>query len=261
MSLGIIQGRLLKPIEGNIQEFPSKNWKEEFETIKDLNLNHIEWIITNKSFNEGVLDLDVSDYSDKISSVTCDNLISKEIINHEFLSKQLRPICEWAIKNNIKVISIPLLEDSQILTKPSTHNLYNFKKALKPYSLVFPELEFHFEMESPWHIANELVSDCPNFFLIYDTGNITSCGFDHKEWITNSLPLIKNVHLKDRTIKPLKTVKPFTGDTDFKLIFKTLKELNYDGKFTLQLAREEEGNEIETTKKHIKLFKNLINEK
>mgnify|MGYP003676700629 FL=1 len=238
-----------------------KKWEHEFDIIKKLGLSHIEWIITNKSLSEGVLNLDVSKYSDNISSVTCDNLVSKNIVSHEFLAKQLRPICEWAIKNDIKVISIPLLEDSQILTKQSTHNLYNFKMALKPYSLVYPELEFHFEMESPWDIANELVKDCPNFFLIYDTGNITSCGFDHKEWITNSLPLIKNVHLKDRTIKPLKTVKPFTGDTDFNLIFKTLKELNYSGKFTLQLAREEEGNEIETTKKHIKLFKNLINGK
>jgi hypothetical protein len=257
MKLGIIQGRLLNPIDGNIQEFPKKNWEDEFDIIKKLGLSHIEWIITNKSLSEGVLNLDVSKYSDNISSVTCDNLVNKNIVSHTFLSKQLRPICEWAIKNNIKVISIPLLEDSQISTTNQTHNIYNFKKALIPYSLIYPELEFHFEMESSWNITTELVKDCSNFFLIYDTGNITSCGFDHKEWITNNLQFIKNVHLKDRTVNPLKTVEPLTGDTDFTLIFKTLNELKYKEIFTLQLARGKEGDEIKTIKEYIKLFKHL----
>ena len=34
MKIRIIQGRLLPPIDGFIQEFPIENWKNEFEILK-----------------------------------------------------------------------------------------------------------------------------------------------------------------------------------------------------------------------------------
>ena len=207
MELGIIQGRLLSPVEGEIQEFPKDEWEKEFDLIKETGLSHIEWIITNKSFNDGVLDLDVREYSNKISSVTCDNLINEGIFHSTFLMNQLKPICDWVISNNIKAISIPLLEESTI----TESNKENFYELIKWYGKTYSEIDFYFEMESDWGIPLELVKVSPNFFLIYDTGNITSCGFDHNEWIKHCHTFIKNVHLKDRTINPLKTVRPFTG--------------------------------------------------
>tara|TARA_B110000211_G_C14026947_1_gene530318 strand:+ start:492 stop:1271 length:780 start_codon:yes stop_codon:yes gene_type:complete len=257
MNLGIVQGRLLKPVEGNIQEFPKNEWEKEFGIIGELGLTHIEWIITNKSFYEGVIDLKISDYKDKISSITCDNLITSDIFKSSFLEKQLKPICDWALKNGVNKISIPLLEDSTI----TPQNKRKFFDIIISYGLLYPELEFHFEMESDWGISLELVKSSPNFYLIYDTGNITSCGFDHSEWIKNCIPYIRNVHLKDRTKKPIRTVKPFTGDTNFNLIFDKLKYFDYNGLYTLQLARGKDGEEIITTKEHIKLFKNLYEEK
>lgn len=257
MDLGILQGRLLPPVDGLIQEFPKNNWEDEFDSIKSLGLNHIEWIITKKSFNEGVLELDISKYSPHISSICCDNLIDKEITNPYFLSKQLKPICEWAIKNGINAISIPLLEDSGV----TPHTINRFRKTLSHYGFVYPDLEFHFELEADYDLALNMVTAAPNFFLIYDTGNITSCGYDHEIWLTCCSHVIKNVHLKDRTINPIATVKPFTGDTNFDLIFKTLSERKYKGKFTIQTAREIDGGEYNTIKKHITLFKDLYNEK
>jgi hypothetical protein len=257
MELGIIQGRLLKPIDGNIQEFPKTDWEKEFDIIDQIGITHIEWIITNKSFSESVLDLDISKYSNKISSVTCDNLINVKITDINFLKDQLKPICDWVLSNGIKAISIPLLEESTI----TETNKQNFYDLIEWYGKTYSEIDFYFEMESDWGIALDLVKLSPNFYLIYDTGNITSCGFDHSEWIKNCHPYIKNVHLKDRTINPLKTVRPFTGDTDFSLIFDKLKNYNYNGLYTLQLAREKDGEEIITTKKHIKLFRDLYEEK
>lgn len=257
MNLAIIQGRLLPPVNGHIQEFPKHDWIKEFNYISDLGLNYIEWIITRKSFDEKVLNLNVKSFNTKISSITCDNLITNEIFSSDFLSKELKPICDWAVMNGIKSISIPLLEDSKL-----THeNKFEFFNLIKAYSLVYPELEFHFEMESDYSIAIELAKLSKNFYLIYDTGNITSCGFDHEEWLTNCIEYIKNVHLKDRTINPIKTVEPLTGDTDFELIFETLNKLNYKGLFTLQLARGDEGKEIETTIKHMQIFKKIYEEK
>jgi hypothetical protein len=43
--LGIIQGRLLPPIDNHIQEFPLNNWKEEFDHINKVKISFIEWIV------------------------------------------------------------------------------------------------------------------------------------------------------------------------------------------------------------------------
>jgi hexulose-6-phosphate isomerase len=251
---GIIQGRLLPPVDGHIQEFPKDNWREEFDRLDELGLTHIEWIITKKSFEEGVLDLDIREYADRISSICCDNLIHKDIRDNRFLAEQLRPICDFAVKNGIGVIGIPLLEDSEVYY----HNKRVIIDALAPYGEVYPELEFHFEMEAPVDIATELVGACHNFFFTYDTGNITSCGYDHSDYLQAMLPKIKNVHLKDRTRDPIATVEPGAGDTDFELIFDVLKKNNYICSLTIQTARGEDGKELETIKRHKKFYEQFI---
>ena len=44
-------------------------------------------------------------------------------------------------------------------------------------------------------------------------------------------------------------------------IFKKLKSIDYNGLYTLQTAREERGNEIETVKKHKEIIREFYNEK
>lgn len=252
MRFGIIQGRLLPPIDGHIQEFPKDDWRKEFWLAKCNNINHIEWIITKKSFDNGITNKDIRSHSKMISSICCDNLIDKQISNTEFLSKQLRPICEFALFNDIKVISIPLLEDSLMPEK----NNDDFIKLFQSYGTVYPDLEFHFEMESPVEVALKLIKSSKNFFYTYDTGNLTSCGYDHKEYLETIMPYVKNVHLKDRLNQ--NTVEPGSGETNFKLIFDILKKNKYNCLYTLQTARGTTGNEVETIKRHIKFYEQFI---
>ena len=72
---------------------------------------------------------------------------------------------------------------------------------------------------------------------------------------------ITQVHIKDRVRNPLETVIPGEGDTDFSLIFDKLKSINYDGIYTLQTAREKDGDEGETIKKHKEIIERFYNEK
>ena len=82
MRIGIIQGRLSRPIEG-FQECPV-NWQQEFSLLPELNLNHIEWIVTKKSFGTNpIFTDDVSRYP--ISSICADNLVDERIIDKEYL--------------------------------------------------------------------------------------------------------------------------------------------------------------------------------
>jgi hypothetical protein len=73
MKLGILQGRLLPPVDNKIQEFPT-NWEDEFQLIDSIGLNHIEFIITNKSFNQ-FKNISLEKYKKNISGICCDHII------------------------------------------------------------------------------------------------------------------------------------------------------------------------------------------
>ena len=109
MNIGIIQGRLSPPVEG-FQDCP-ENWPREFALLDSLGLFHIDWIVTEKSFkNNPIFFENVNGYL--INSICADNLVSERIFGE--LQSGLVPICNAAVRNNIKNITIPLLEDSNV---------------------------------------------------------------------------------------------------------------------------------------------------
>ena len=247
--LSIIQGRLLPPIDNHIQEFPSNNWREEFDHIDKVKISFIEWIVTKKSYNS-LFQLDLTSYSEKISSICCDHIIDNRIIDNKFIEKYLNSVCDFCIKNNIKNITIPLLEESSI-------NEDNFDILKNNFLILgdnYSQLNFYFEIDAHYSLVKRFISSHKNFFFTYDTGNLTSTKFSHSEYIEAIFEHIKNIHLKDKIINPPKTVKPLFGNTDFFIIFKLLKKMNYKGIFTLQTAREKEGFELKTIQEHKKIF-------
>ena len=114
MNLGIMQGRLSLPVDGHIQEFPT-HWMGEFMVLQRSDLNHLEWLVTEKSFrNNPILVPQYSLNYMPISSICADNLVDERITDKEFLFSNLTPICEGALKNGVSRITIPLLEESSV---------------------------------------------------------------------------------------------------------------------------------------------------
>ena len=112
MKVGIIQGRLSAPNEG-FQECPA-DWKREFSYFEFLDLNHIEWIITEKSFSDNPFFTNsLGEYP--IHSVCADNLVNSLIDDFDFVEKNLDPICQSALSNQVPYITIPLLEESSVI--------------------------------------------------------------------------------------------------------------------------------------------------
>ena len=250
MKIGIIQGRLLPPINNHIQEFPFDNWKEEFLLLQNYNLSHIEWIITKNSYKNNPLFLEnLSEYP--ISSVCCDHLVDDNIQNFSFLRENLFDVCEFSLKNKIKNISIPLLENSNM------ENNFRRKEFISSILRIKEkfDLNFIFETELTPEKTLEITNSHKNFFITYDTGNINSYLKEHEKYIKTLKNKIINIHLKDRTYDA-KTVLPFTGDTNFEKIFKFLKEINYNSLYTLQIARAKINEEEE----HINYYKNKFKE-
>ena len=253
MKLGLIQGRLMRPEDGWIQEFPAC-WVEEFIKAKSLGFGHIEWIVTERSFKTNPIFFeDCKDYN--ISSICADNLVSEKFIDQSFLFHNLDPICKAALKNSIDWITIPLLEGSSISDSKVRST---FIPMILGYSDKYPNLNFSFEAETEAENVLELVSLRDNFWITYDTGNITSERINHKDYILKTYHKISNVHLKDRTFDA-ETVPPLSGDTDFDTIFNTLASVGYDEMYTIQTARGKTGSEVRTMIQHKNIFERLYN--
>ena len=184
-------------------------------------------------------------------------MVSKYFYIPEYLDEFLFPICELAISNKINSVTIPLLEESNVSDKKNRDRFIN---TFKPLLEKFKTLNFLIEAELSHDKLKLFLNELPNVSITYDTGNITSCGFDHEEYISHFTSDIKQVHIKDRTKIPLQTTPPTKGDTDFKLIFTLLKSVGFDGPYTLQTAREENGSEIETITKHKQLIEKIYHE-
>ena len=249
MKLGIIQGRLSEPEEG-FQECPTQ-WQREFELLVGLKLNHIEWIITSEIFGGNpIFTEDLRCYP--ISSVCADFMVDEKFHEPDYLKDFLRPTCEAVRRQGIKHLTIPLLEKSDI---GEGEKRKKFIETFSPYVREFSDITFLIEAELHQDKLKEVLDINSSLGVTYDTGNITSCGLDHKSYIFQLQDKIKQVHIKDRTINPLATVPPTQGDTDFNSIFKHLKGINFNGPYTLQTAREKRGNEIETIQKHAKIIR------
>jgi len=258
MNLGVVQGRISPPVFGEIQEFPFSSWETEFRLLEELSLSHVEWIVTKSSFKKNpIFYKNLIPYA--INSVCVDNVIDYKFYERDFLESNLKPVCDAAIKNGIENITIPLLEFSSICDQDRREK---FTKNIISLAKEYQELNFSFETENTKpEILKNLVYESENFFITYDTGNITSSGINHSEFLEDEkiIKKINNVHLKDRTFSG-KTVYFGNGDTDFSSIFGMLKSAGYKGVYTLQGARDVIGYEVDTVKKYINYIEEIYGE-
>tara|TARA_R110000851_G_scaffold91367_1_gene199539 strand:+ start:78 stop:857 length:780 start_codon:yes stop_codon:yes gene_type:complete len=254
MKFGLMQGRLMQPEEGHIQEFPS-SWEEEFKVLEECDLLGVEWLITSKTRYENPIFKDpklVNSYP--ILSVCVDTLVDERIVEKDFLHDNLDRLCKvLANEPGVNNITIPLLEESSMCEEKTRGK---FRDLIQEYGDKYPGLNFSFEAELEIQALSDIVSLCNNFYVTYDTGNITSFGINHKEYINHFSGKINNVHLKDRTFDA-NTVAPLTGDTDFETIFSSLADINYNGSYILQTARGKTGDEKKTILTHKKIFQEL----
>jgi len=253
MRLGVMQGRLSPPTNNHIQEFPDK-WENEFAVLKDLGFSGVEWLITKNCWtNNPIVENTQYVQNFPIFSVCLDTVVDQRISNEQFMKEMLESFCDKILNTSVKTLTIPLLEDSNL---ESDQKRKDFCNIIEKIGAKFPNIDFSFEAELKKEKLMEIVSLRNNFYVTYDTGNITSYGIDHSEYIKYFKNKINNVHLKDRTFDA-KTVFPLTGDTNFDIIFKTLKEINYEGTFIIQTARSKVGKERETILKHKNIFGDL----
>mgnify|MGYP003650023720 FL=1 len=254
MKIGIIQGRLSEPTLG-FQECPA-DWRRELYILDSLGLSHVEWIVTDKSFWANPIFGPEGLDEKKISSICADFFVSPLFENKLKMRQYMDVVCIIAKVRGINKITIPLMENSSVEDAKARKDVIDL---IFPCSQKYPEICFSFEAELGYEELLEIVSLSDQFTVTYDTGNMTSYGVNHSEYIQAVAHKIDNVHLKDRTYDA-NTVDPGTGDTNFKLIFNELKKIGYNGIYTIQTARGNDGDEVSTIMDHKKYFEELYNE-
>ena len=139
LKIGIMQGRLSKPINNKIQSFPKKHWKDEFYLSKEIGFELIEWVLDDDLKNNPILNK--KDFPEierlkketgiDVNSICCDYFMKNSLSpNSMSFKKENLEIFRFLIeescpKNDIKIIDLPLIGDDGLKNKKIANDYKN----------------------------------------------------------------------------------------------------------------------------------------
>ena len=268
--IGIMQGRLSKPLNGRIQSFPINTWEKEFYLAKEIGFELIEWVLDENIKDNPILNKNTfkkisqikKETQIEINSICCDFFMSNSLSKNStsFREKNLEIfnylIEESCPSNNIKIIDLPLV-GSESLKRKRTYDDYKNLLLKLEKKIIENNLKISLETDlNPFELKDFLKGFNKKAISVnYDTGNSAYWEFNVKQEFLSYGSLISNVHIKDCTPKDY-TVELGSGNVDFNEVFTLLSKNNYKADFILQAAR---GNdEIQIAKKQLKFTKNYV---
>jgi len=263
--IGIMQGRLLPPVNNTIQAFPSKGWQKEFPLARTLGLDCIEFVFDGDDYashplmtKEGLREIQklVREYDVRVLSVCADYFMKHPLHWGSPEEKLARvKIAHDLIRNcamlDVGNIIIPCVDNSRL---QNGAEMMEFKLKLGECLPVAEECSINLALETdlgPEAFAG-LMQDINHEYLKinYDTGNSASLGYNPTVEFESYGSWITDVHIKDRVYGGT-TVPLGEGDVDFPQVFSLLHHMNYNGIFILQTARKQPGREQETIKGYL----------
>lgn len=260
LNLGIMQGRLVPPINGQLQAFPAERWREEFFAAKTAGLCSIEWIFddsTNENLNpltsrNGVKEiLEVSEETNvMVKSLCADYFISEPLLKGNKLDqrrriKKLFWLMDKSVEAGISRIILPFVDSSGVEGEKEIHGLV---KLLKETVIQAADRKIELNIETaldPSSVSSIMKSvDHQSLKLNYDSGNSASLGYDIDTEFDEYGAFIGSLHIKDRLLGG-RSVPLGTGATDFQKLKRNLKKISCCGDIILQVARGAPGDEID----------------
>jgi hexulose-6-phosphate isomerase len=272
--IGIMQGRLSPPVGDAIQAFPAACWRDEFAAARQAGLSHIEWIFDCEDLDNpvagpsGVAEMQsLSARSGvKVASLCADYFMTHPLLRGSEQERTARAEkLAWLVGRcgaaNIGHVVLPFVDRSKIETPAERDHLLRLLRSLSPV-LSQHGVELHLETSLPPEPFAALLRDldCPLVKINYDLGNSASLGFDLAEEFAAYGPRIGSIHLKDR-VKGGTTVPLGRGDVDFPAFFRLVDEIEYQGDFVLQVARDRPGDEISWAVHNLDFLRGLFPEK
>lgn len=256
--IGIMQGRLVPPVEQRFQCFPRTDWRREFALAAQVPLDAVEWIYdgfgadVNPLASAAGID-EMRQLSDKhgvaVRSVCADYFMEKTLVRAD--AKELQERMEtlsWLLdrcrRAGIERIVLPFVDASRIENERDLDDVVAVLQAALP-AAERAGVEIHLETALAPAGFTELLKRVPHPFVKvnYDSGNSASLGFDVCAEFAAYGARVGSVHIKDR-VKGGGTVPLGTGAADFQALFECLDKIDYAGDLILQAARSVSGEEL-----------------
>lgn len=253
--IGFMQGRLSPLVDGKIQAFPWRTWRDEFAIAARCGFSLMEWTLDQDRLYENPLmtrdgraeiESLASAYGVSIPSLTGDCFMQAPFFKasgerRESLLRDLVNIVGAAAEVGIGVVLVPLVDDGRLEDEAQKGVL------LDGLARVQPELErcgvrVSFESDYPPSQLSGFIRhfDSRCFGITYDIGNSAAFGYDPVEEIAAYGEHVVNVHVKDR-IRGGTTVPLTAGDADIPAALGALRRVGYNGNYILQTARATDG--------------------
>ena len=270
--IGFMQGRLSPQIDGKIQAFPWQFWEREFLIGGEASFESIEWTLDEDRLRENPLLLvagqkrirELSGTSGiQVMSLTGDCFMQAPFwkasgIGRRSLLQDLKSILGACAVVGIRYVVVPLVDNGRLENNAQRESLLDGLLPLVPW-LLEHEIAIVFESDFRPGALAELITSLPepSFGINYDIGNSASLGFDPVAEIRAYGNRIRNVHVKDRLLGGT-TVPLGTGAADFRLVFRELARIGYQGDFILQTARAADGGHLEALVRYREMVRGLL---
>jgi len=257
--IGFMQGRLCERVDGKIQAFPWRDWKNEFPAAAAIDLHLVEWTLDQERLYENpLLTADGQEsirglckqYDISISSLTGDCFMQAPFWKtsgqaQTDLQSDFLAIGRACAAVGIRMMVVPLVDNGRLETVEQEDVLTDFLLAQQPF-LIEHQLQVIFESDfTPPELARFIARlPAERFGINYDIGNSAALGFNPAEEFAAYGARVVNVHVKDRVLGGT-TVPLTTGCADFDAVFSALAQQNYQGNFILQTARAADSNHSE----------------
>ena len=258
MRLGVMQGRLTNTGGFHPQQFPWKNWQNEFLLSKELGLDCIEWMFNHDNWINNPL-VNSQGQSEVLRLINRTGIrVESVCANYFMISGMLNDSntdVVFALLNGMKTI------DCKYLTLPvfdKCEGDFNNDESLLFFKCLTEqcaEYGIRLLVESNKDIGEllELFNNIPNVGMCYDLGNSAGLGRDIKQELVICADYIHDVHIKDKKYKG-DSVMLGEGNVDFdscRCFFE-----GYDG---LVIMESYFGNDaVSDTKKNIDFIKENI---
>jgi L-ribulose-5-phosphate 3-epimerase len=271
--IGFMQGRLSPLVDGKIQAFPWKYWRQEYPAAAHIGISYMEWTLDEDRLYENpfmtaeghqeIFHLGKS-HGLKVKSVTGDCFMQAPFWKafdsrlRQSLVDKLYAIVGACGCLGVETIVIPLVDNGSMDNLQQRETIHQVLHEMKPL-LRNNGVRIVFEVDLPPESLLEWIEtyDRNYFGINYDMGNSAALGFDPREEINSYGSWIDNVHVKDRIVGGT-TIALTSGAVDFTTIFSALRKANYQGLYILQSARAEDNDHAGLLVRYVDMVTNWL---
>ncbi len=254
--VGILQGRLTPPWNGELQCFPRGRWEDEFLLAHECGFDSIELMVEavhnpdnpvwSASGRRRLLQL-TTETGVRAATLCADCFMSVTFAREPDASLEL---LGRLLTYGFERVVLPFIGPAI----PSS--LADAERAFaRVATLAGRGVELAIESALPAESLARLLEGAP-LGVCYDTGNQTAMGYDIVGEIHTLGPRISHVHVKDKRRSDGQNVLLGTGDADLAGAFAALRAVGYKGEFTLETNRG--GDPVETARTHREIVRGLL---